>query len=82
MIEIDSNGGYISIGDFSISWGNSEELWAGSEERLEGYFSVNCGRFSVEFGCIDQEAPGIYFTKYLNGDVESSVPLIYFGGSR
>ena len=82
MIEIDSNGGYVSISDFSVSWGNSEELWAGSDERLEGYIAINCGRFSLEFGCIDQEVPGIYFTKYLDGDVESSTPLIRFTSSR
>ena len=78
MIEIDSNGGYISISDFSICWGNSEEMWAGSEERLEAFFSINWGATSLEFGAIDQERPGVYLTKYRDGDIESTKTVLQF----
>jgi hypothetical protein len=77
MISIDSVGGYISIGDFSISWGNSEDPFF-EGERLEGYFSINAGKTSLEFGAIDQERPGVYITKYRDGEVEVTTPLLQF----
>ena len=77
FINIDSNGGVIAIGNYNISWGNSEDPFF-SEERLEGFFAINAGATSLEFGAIDQDRPGIYVTKYADGDVESTTPLLQF----
>lgn len=77
FININSDGGVIAIGDYSISWGNSEDPFFG-EERLEGFFAINAGATSLEFGAIDQDRPGIYVTKYADGDVESTTPLLQF----
>lgn len=77
FININSDGGVIAIGDYSISWGNSEDPFF-DEERLEGFFAINAGATSLEFGAIDQDRPGIYVTKYANGDVESTTPLLQF----
>lgn len=77
MISIDSDGGYISIGDFSITWGNSEDPFF-ADERLEGYFAINSGATSLEFGAIDHERPGVYITRYKDGDVLSTTPVLQF----
>ena len=77
MISIDSGGGYLSIGDFSITWGNSEDPFF-ADERLEGYFAINVWETSLEFGAIDHERPGLYLTKYKDGDVLSITPLLQF----
>ena len=74
-ISIDSQGGYISISDFSISWGNAEDPFF-ADERLEGYFAINTGATSLEFGAIDHERPGIYITRYRDGEVESTTPIV------
>jgi len=77
IFNIDSDGGYISLGDYSITWGNSVDPFF-ADQRLEGFFSINAGACSLEFGCIDQESPGIYFTRYADGDIESTTPLLQF----
>lgn len=77
MINVDSGGGYVSIGDYSISWGNSEDPFF-ADERLEGYFAINLGTTSLELGAIDHERPGVYITKYKDGDVLSITPLLQF----
>jgi hypothetical protein len=73
-IEIDSTGGMFSIGDFSISWGNSVDPFF-ADLRMEGYCSFNFGERSLEFGAIDQEYPGVYFTEYMDGEVERTKTL-------
>lgn len=73
-IEIDSTGGLFSIGDFSISWGNSVDPFF-DDLRMEGYCSFNLGERSLEFGAIDHEYPGIYLTEYKDGDIESTTEL-------
>jgi hypothetical protein len=72
--EIDSTGGLLSIGDFSISWGNSVDPFF-EDLRMEGYFSLNFKDKSLEFGAIDHEHPGIYITEYRDGDIGSSRTL-------
>lgn len=76
-IEITSDGGFVTFGDYGISWGNSQDPFFGTE-RLEGFFSINAGATSIEFGAIDQERPGVYVTKYKDGDIESVTPLLQF----
>lgn len=75
--EIDSDGGYIAFGDCGISWGNSQDPFFGTE-RLEGFFSINAGATSLEFGAIDHERPGVYLTRYKDGDIHSITTLLQF----
>tara|TARA_Y100001972_G_C7611143_1_gene306365 strand:+ start:751 stop:993 length:243 start_codon:yes stop_codon:yes gene_type:complete len=75
--EIDSTGGLFSIGDFSISWGNSVDPFF-DDLRMEGYCAFNFRDRSLEFGAIDHEYPGIYFTKYKDGDIEFTRTLFSF----
>lgn len=77
FININSDGGVIAIGNYNISWYNSEDPFFG-EEGLEGFFAITAGATSLEFGAIDQDRPGIYVTKYADGDVESTTPLLQF----
>ncbi len=69
--EVSSDQGFIAIGAFSITWGNSCDPFF-ADERLEGFCSFNFDRFSVEFGAIDHDGPGLYLTTYKDGDIESS----------
>lgn len=73
-IQVDSEEGYISLGRFSIVWANAVDPFF-AEERLEGFFSLNFDRFSVEFGAIDHEKPGLYVTSYKDGDIEYTKPI-------
>jgi hypothetical protein len=77
IFNIDSDGGYIGLGDYSITWGNAQDPFF-EEERMEGFCTFSADAFSIEFGAIDQERPGIYFTRYGDGDIESTTPLIQF----
>ena len=76
-INIDSDGGFISLSDYSIVWGNSVDPYF-ADERLEGFLSINAGAISLEFGCIDQDRLGVYVTKYEDGEVESTTALLQF----
>ena len=76
-IEINSEGGFVTLGDYGISWGNSQDPFFGTE-RLEGYFSINFGATSIELGSIDHEHPGLYVTRYKDGDIESTTTLLRF----
>lgn len=71
FINISDLNGVIGFGDYSISWGNADPI-----NDLPGFCSFNFGAASLEFGDIDQGVPGIYFTKYANGDVESTTPIL------
>jgi len=74
FFSIDDDGGLIIINQFSISWANAIDPYF-ETERLEGYTSISFGDISFEFGCIDQERPGFYITKYADGDIESITPI-------
>ena len=73
-IQVNSDEGFISLGAFSVTWANSVDPFF-AEERLEGFCSFNFDRFSLEFGAIDHERPGLYITTYKDGDIESSEPI-------
>ena len=75
---INSDGGHIEFWDYGIVWGNSEDPWFVEGERLEGFFCINAGDTSLEFGAIDHDRPGVYVTKYKDGDIESTTPLLQF----
>lgn len=72
--QIDSEEGFIYLGRFSIVWANAIDPFF-AEERLEGFCSFNFDRFSIEFGAIDHERPGLYFTTYKDGDIEQTRPI-------
>ena len=75
FISINSDCGAIEIGNYSITWRNSEDPWLDGE-RLEGFFAIGTRGTSLEFGCIDQDRPGIYVTKYAGVDIESITTLL------
>lgn len=62
-LEIHSDYGEIKVGPLRAHWYNS----TGGEA---GFFLLGWGNYNVEFGQVDQEYPGIYLTRYSNGDVE------------
>lgn len=75
MIDIDSDSGTISIGDFVVCWGNSEDPISINgryfeDDRLEGYTCFGFADTFLELGAIDQDRPGVYLTKYKYGDIE------------
>lgn len=71
FINVSDLNGVVAIGDYSISWGNADPI-----NDLPGFFSINLGQMSIEFGDIDQGIPGIYITRYADGDVESTTPIL------
>jgi len=73
-IDIDSDGGCIYIGSWSVTWANAIDPYF-ADVRMDGYCSFNFGATSIEFGCVDQEDPGLYITRYSEGDVEYSKPI-------
>lgn len=80
-INIDSVGGLVRFAGLSITWGNfepSQTIEGFSFGDLYGFTAINCGQYSLEFGSVDQERPGIYVTKYEEGDVKYSRALVEF----
>jgi len=77
FVNIDSEGGLVQLGDYSISWGNSEDPFF-ENHRLEGFCAFNAGQMSIEFGCVDQDRPGIYLVRYEDGDVRSVQTILSF----
>lgn len=61
---VDSNQGHLFLGDYGFNWANSDDSY-----DLPGFFAINMGALSIEFGQIDQECPGVYITTYENGEV-------------
>ena len=69
-INIDCLGGLLGIGSFAI-------LWQNADLEFPGFTTFSTGRYSLEFGEIDQ-GNGIFVTKYSDGDIEYVKPLIQF----
>ena len=69
-IYITSDNGHMLFGEYGISWGNRL-----AELDLSGYFCINAGIFSLEFGEIDQDKPGIYLVKFKDDEIEESKTL-------
>ena len=67
---ITPDNGHILFGEYGISWGN-----ALPDLDLPGYFCLNAGRHSIEFGCIDQDKPGIYLVTFKDDEVEECKTL-------
>ena len=69
-IYITSDNGHMLFGEYGISWGNRL-----TDLDLSGYFCINAGIFSLEFGEIDQDKPGIYLVKFKDDEIEESKTL-------
>ena len=80
-LQIDSYGGQFRLGGLTISWANfapSQTIEGFSFGDLYGYTAFSYGDNCLEFGAVDQERPGIYFTKYKEGEISHSVTLVQF----
>jgi hypothetical protein len=80
-LNIDSYGGQIRLFGLNISWSNfepSQTIEGFAFGDLPGFTAFSWGDSCLEFGQVDQERPGIYFTKYEDGDVKYSRPLLQF----
>jgi hypothetical protein len=45
---------------------------------MEGFTSLNFDNMSIEIGDIDHGRRGIYITRYSDGEVLSSTPIVLF----
>ena len=54
--------GQIALGKFRLAWCNKDDIgW--------GWTLIGWGEWNAELGCIDQERPGLYITRYGDLDV-------------
>ena len=66
MIEITPQYGRFGLGPFSLGW------WNAQQDQSEDYFgwcTISWNDWNIELGEIDQDHPGIYITRYENGEV-------------
>lgn len=75
IFNISSTYGFIQIGSLAVAWGCQVP---GDGIELPGYFCIGNQNSSLEFGLVDQDSPGIYFTQYEKGDVARSITLLQF----
>ena len=68
IFDIKDDGGLIRIGPFSI-------LWQNPDEEYPGFTTLNAWDYGLEFGDIDA-GNGIHLTKYADGDIEYTLPII------
>ena len=67
IFDVNSEYGQIRIGQAGIGWYNQTEDEFGI---MPGWFVLSWKNYNLEFGELDQGAPGIYLTRYVDGDVE------------
>jgi hypothetical protein len=60
---INSDNGSFHIGPLNVSWGNALQ-----DLDLSGFATVGLGELFLELGDIDQGKPGIYLTRFVEGD--------------
>lgn len=58
---INAGCGHIELGPLLLSWGNADK-----EFDLPPFLVLGMGDYSLEFGDIDQGAPGIYLTRWID----------------
>ena len=68
IIDIRDTGGLIRLGNFSF-------LWQNPDPEFSGFTTFSLGQYALEFGDIDS-GNGIFLTKYSNGDIEYTQPLL------
>ncbi len=72
ILDFSSNGGHIRLGSLAILWQNQDALL-----DFPGFTVFSSGDYSLEFGTIDN-GNGIFITKYEDGDIAYSRPLLQF----
>ena len=72
ILDITSDGGLIRLGGLAV-------LWQSQDYDLDfpGFIVFSLGEYSLEFGAIDN-GNGVFITKYSDGDIEYSRPLLQF----
>ena len=68
MIHITSNHGAIEFGPFRLAWQNQDD-------EFDGFTAICYGDRAIEFGAVDQDLQGIYFTRYQDGEVLDTRPI-------
>ena len=66
MIEITPQWGRLNLGPFTLGWWNSQ---LDQEEHYFGWCTLSWNDWNLELGEIDQDRPGIYITRYEEGEV-------------
>lgn len=72
IFDLTDDGGLIKLGSLAILWQNQD-----SELDFPGLTVFSAGSYSLEFGAIDN-GNGIFITKYEDGDIAYSRPLLQF----
>ena len=69
LLEINSTYGRIGLGPLQLSWQNTDE-------EFPGWTVLSWGESNLEFGQIDQDSPGVYMTRYVDGEVTRTRTLL------
>ena len=72
IFDLTDDGGLVRLGTFAILWQNQDNLL-----DFPGFTVFSAGNYSLEFGTIDN-GNGIFVTKYEDGDIAYSRPLLQF----
>lgn len=72
ILDLNDDGGLIRLGSLAILWQNQD-----TDQEFPGFTVFSLGNYSLEFGDIDNGL-GIFITKYNDGDIEYSHPLLQF----
>ena len=72
ILDITDDGGLIKLGSLAILWQNQD-----NELDFPGFTVFSVESYSLEFGAIDN-GNGIFITKYEDGDIAYSRPLLQF----
>jgi len=67
IFDVNSDHGQIRVGQLGVAWYNSQPEDAYGEDP--GWFIISWKDTNLEFGSIDQDVPGIYRTRYIDGEV-------------
>lgn len=65
--------GGIELLGFRAQWSNQETVFGAD---YSGWAVLGFREFNLEFGQIDQDRPGIYLTRYLDGEVDRLKTLL------
>ncbi len=68
IFDLSSDYCQIRIGQLGVAWYNAQPADEWGEDP--GWFIISWKNTNLEFGAIDQDRPGIYRTRYVNGEVE------------
>ena len=67
IFDLNSDYCQIRIGQLGVAWCNTQQADELGEDP--GWFILSWKNTNLEFGMIDQDRPGIYRTRYENGEV-------------